>query len=764
MKRVSFLLSLSLLPALSLVPTTQVFAQNTQNTPAPLTLDQLFPEKPLTGKSARNVKWSPDDRYVAYLWNAYDDKGFDLWIYDTKDNKAKRVTTIDSFFAFDRELPAIKERYEKDKVENERRKKLDEKERKKLEDEDKQKERDRKEPLKEYSGVGEIEWAHKSNDLLLTYKNDIYRCDMNGKLTRLTKTRDNENDIRWTKDDTGFTFRRADGVYRARFDSPVLVQLNPELPTGLTTQGYVISPDETKLLITTSKSIGGPERQVSYITYRERFAKAMVTNRSVGDDPWNNESYLFAYDLNDLNDDPAIKENAKPWEAFKLPAGEAPDSKTFVFATWKRDKKELQVVVGDFAKKTAKPIYKDTSDGEHRSPSLCSPFFTPDGKQVVALLEKGFRHAFLINPLTESATQLTRGDFEVYPLRFSPDGKSLLVRSDKEDTSRMDLYKVKLDTGEMTRLTQKTGTYAVPEIAHKSEKWAASFRAWDTLPEMTIDDKPITDSHAPEAKERITRLVPTRFSFVNRGGQKVEGDIYVPANLDKSIKRPLLIYVYGGPLGTDKQVTNGQADRFGIYCAETLGYLYATIDPRGSSGYGSVFGKANYEKPGTAQVEDLTDGVKYLQSVYNIDADKVGIHGWSFGGFQTQMCLYTAPDVFKLGIAGAGPTEWQNYNTWYVGGVIGANKKADELDKFSLTKIAKNLQSPLLLLHGLEDTNVLAQDTIHVYRELLKAEKGPLVELILDPTGGHGLGGDIKTKDRYAIYAGFLTRRWGIVK
>jgi dipeptidyl aminopeptidase/acylaminoacyl peptidase len=153
--------------------------------------------------------------------------------------------------------------------------------------------------------------------------------------------------------------------------------------------------------------------------------------------------------------------------------------------------------------------------------------------------------------------------------------------------------------------------------------------------------------------------------------------------------------------------------------------------------------------------------VKYLTTEYNVNPEKVGIHGWSFGGFQTQMCLYTAPDVFKLGIAGAGPTEWQNYNNWYVGGVIGANKKAEELDKFSLTKIAKNLQSPMLLLHGMEDTNVLAQDTIHVYQALLKAGKGPLVELVLDPTGGHGLGGDINTRARHEIYAGFLERRWG---
>ncbi len=125
--------------------------------------------------------------------------------------------------------------------------------------------------------------------------------------------------------------------------------------------------------------------------------------------------------------------------------------------------------------------------------------------------------------------------------------------------------------------------------------------------------------------------------------------------------------------------------------------------------------------------------------------------------------MYTAPDVFTLGIAGAGPTEWQNYNTWYSTGVIGPvpNGKAEDLDKYSLTYLAKNLRGPLLLLHGMEDTNVLFQDTVKVYRKLLQAGKGPLVELAIDPTGGHGMGGDMDTRDRHAIYATFLAKWWG---
>jgi dipeptidyl aminopeptidase/acylaminoacyl peptidase len=228
-----------------------------------------------------------------------------------------------------------------------------------------------------------------------------------------------------------------------------------------------------------------------------------------------------------------------------------------------------------------------------------------------------------------------------------------------------------------------------------------------------------------------------------------------------------MIYTYGGPLATTKNVTEGSLSSagylFNMYLAYRHGYVTATIDTRGMSGYGGHFEGANWEQPGKPQSEDLVDGVTFLVENHGVDPEKVGINGWSFGGFQAQYCLYAEPDVFKLGIAGAGPTEWQNYNTWYANIFIGDAPLGDPdtLDQYSLTKLAKNLKSPLLLLHGMEDTNVLFQDTIHVYRELLKAGKGPLVELVIDPTGGHGMGGDIKTRDRYEIYEAFLMKHWG---
>ncbi len=239
--------------------------------------------------------------------------------------------------------------------------------------------------------------------------------------------------------------------------------------------------------------------------------------------------------------------------------------------------------------------------------------------------------------------------------------------------------------------------------------------------------------------------------------------MFKPGDMKPGEKRPLLIYVYGGPLGTRKQVSEGSyssdAYFFAQYMTRRHGYITCTIDPRGMSGYGAAFERANFEQVGRPQVEDLVDGVRWLVKNHGADPKRVGIHGWSFGGFQTQMCLYTEPGVFKCGMAGAGPTEWENYNSWYSTGTIGKSRVGSpDLKKYSLLPLAKNLEGKLLLIHGMEDANVLYQDTVRVYRELLKAGKETLVELFLDPTGGHGLGGDVKRLNRARKYEEFLLR------
>jgi dipeptidyl aminopeptidase/acylaminoacyl peptidase len=204
---------------------------------------------------------------------------------------------------------------------------------------------------------------------------------------------------------------------------------------------------------------------------------------------------------------------------------------------------------------------------------------------------------------------------------------------------------------------------------------------------------------------------------------------------------------------------------FGMYMAAKHGYVTVAVDTRGHSNYGRRFSGANFEQVGLPQAEDLEDLHKHMAAKLGVDSARVGLNGWSFGGFQTQYVLYSKPDLFAAGIAGAGPTEWENYNSWYSGRTIGkVDRSKPNLRKYSLLPMAKNLKHPLLLVHGMQDPNVLYQDTVNVYRELLMTGKEALVDLFLDPDGEHGLGGAIKPAGWHRKYERFWLDHLGTVK
>jgi len=748
---------------------------------AGLKFDDLFPRQSFFGQVPGNLTWSPNDRYLLYTHRKIDEMGgADLYLMDAQTGETKRLTTMDLMARFDRDIPKAKERYTKDKAEEDKSLTLNDLEYREWRLKRREENEKRREPLPSYPGVGGLEWSPNSDAFLMVYRGDIFQWKLGEDLPKqLTKTRDAESRPAYTSDGKGFTFQRGSSVYRAMFDSPMVEQLNPELPTGQTMSGYNISPDGTKLMVISSRWQEA-DRKVTYISYKERFAKPITVSRGVADDEFKVQTYIYLYDI-EANAD-ATKGDGKPWEIWKWPGGKewqedsispnpwSPDSKRFVFATWKRISKDFEIAVADIEKRQIKTIYKSKPDGEHTTPGMANPMFTKDGKNVITLLDaSGFRHAWMIDPTTEKTTQLTDGTYEAYPQQLSEDGKKLFVMANKEHQARNDLYSVDLETKRMDRVTRQTGFYNAPAISDSGKRVAIQFRNWATPNEVYVlgdGEKKISDSHRGTF-DKVNKIKPELFTFKNREGFDIHGFMFLPPGFKKTDKRPLMIYVYGGPLGTGKSVEDGSynstAYLFNMYLTQVLGFVTCTIDTRGQSGYGNVFGKANWQKPGEAQVVDLADTAKYMIANYGVDPKKVAVNGWSFGGYQTQMCMFTAPDVFTLGIAGAGPTEWQNYNTWYSTGVIAPNLtgKPEDLDKYSLTHLAKNLRSPLMLLHGMEDDNVLFQDTVAVYRKLLQYGRGPLVELALDPTGGHGMGGDMDNRDRHAIYLAFINRWWG---
>lgn len=747
-----------------------------------LKFDDLFPRMPFFGRSAGAVEWSEDDRYAGYLWNAYDSKSNDLWLYDAKSGKSTRVTSPEMFMEFDPEIKKALERYKKEDRERDERNRLDAKAyREAIVKLRKEQETPPATPKPSYPGPGEYAWSHKGHEMLIVYRGDIYRWKVgDAKPVRLTKTRDSEGDVRWMPDDSGFFFRRGEGLYKMKFDGAYIEQLNPKLPDNLPFQSYSLSPDGTKMMLFCEKS--GTYKQIEWTTYKNRFGQVRRQTQFLGmaDEKLQEEKRLFLYDISKGDDD-----DNKPWEVWKWKSeGEelrdasfnqepwSPDSKRITFATFDTLSREIELHVADVSARKDEIVHKTNFPGESQSAQACSPMFTHDGTKIVCEFETtGWRLPWMVDPATKTAKALCQGEFEAYPVSLSPDDKSLIVYSTALHPARAQVYRINLADGEMKRLTTGTGNYGPPSVSHDTERMIATFKNWSTPSEAYVvhgsRQDQLTASFDPSVFAKVNKIKPELMSFKNRHGQDIHGFVFLPPGFKKGDKRPCVVYTYGGPLGNGNTVEDGafgsDAYLFHLYLTYALGYVTISVDPRGSSGYGASFVRSNFGHVGEVQNEDLVDCAKFMQTEYGTDPEKTALHGWSFGGWQTQYTMYHSPDVFTLGIAGAGPTEWQNYNQWYTQETIAIQPegKVEDVDKFSLTKVAMNLKHPLMILHGMDDDNVLFVHTVNVYRVLAQYGLTPLVELVVDPTGSHGLGGDISRRDTFAIYVEFFLKHWG---
>jgi dipeptidyl aminopeptidase/acylaminoacyl peptidase len=429
------------------------------------------------------------------------------------------------------------------------------------------------------------------------------------------------------------------------------------------------------------------------------------------------------------------------------------------------------------ADENAKPemILERRGDVHHELVNVMAPEFTPDGKTLVMILaDHDWRQPYAFDVASKQLRRLVSGDFEAYRLLgFTPDSKTLFVASNKGDLASMNLWRVDMASGQMTALGA-TPDYHRNGVVSRSGQWlAANAGHWGQRPELKLirglgevqPPKTLTASHDP-AFDAVHVMQPERLSFANRHGDTLHAYVFKPAGWKASDRRPAVVYIYGGPLNdrhtveTDSFQNTGYL--FGMYMAAKHGYVTVSIDTRGHSNYGRRFSGANWERVGQPQTEDLEDLHRYMSANLGIDPSRVGLNGWSFGGFQTQHTLFTQPDLFAAGIAGAGPTEWENYNSWYSGRTIGAvDRSKPVLRKYSLLPLAKGLKKPLLLVHGMMDPNVLYQDTVNVYRALLESGKESLVDLFLDPDGEHAMGGAVKPAAWHRKYESFWLRHLG---
>lgn len=370
--------------------------------------------------------------------------------------------------------------------------------------------------------------------------------------------------------------------------------------------------------------------------------------------------------------------------------------------------------------------------------------FMPDGKRFIVMNENdGWKHLYMYDMAGKQIKQITRGEWEVTSLEgLDPKGSKLYYTSTQTSPLGRDLYVVDLgSTRAPKRLTGGNGTHSIS--MSKGAKYFINTFSNSTTPTLVTLHKAKGDTiriieDNKELKERLSEWDMPVKEFIKIPVNGVELNAYVlkPQNFDPNKKYPLFMTQYSGP------GSQSVADRWGLGWEAALlkeGYLVACVDGRGTGFRGEEFRKCTYGNLGDLEVKDQIAAAEWFGKQDFVDAKRIGIYGWSYGGFMALNCILKGADTFAAAIAVAPVTSWRYYDTIYTelyNGLPQDNPKG--YDDNSPINFADSLKGKLLLAHGTADDNVHIQNSYEMIEKLIKAGKD--FEWLIYTDKDHGMG------------------------
>jgi dipeptidyl aminopeptidase/acylaminoacyl peptidase len=364
----------------------------------------------------------------------------------------------------------------------------------------------------------------------------------------------------------------------------------------------------------------------------------------------------------------------------------------------------------------------------------------------------GYSHLYTVNVGTGETTQLTSGDFEVLDARLSRDGSTWFLTTNRHSPHQQHAERMPADGGTLTRLTQASGTHDAtvsPDGDRLATLYSTTNQPADLyLKDATADAEPtrITESPTDEWAAYDWRM-PEITRFEASDGVEVPAHVFRPENPNGAA----VFFVHGA--GYLQNVIKDFPPYFREYMFHNmladLGYTVVDVDYRGSAGYGRDWRTAVYRYMGGRDLQDHVDAAEWVGETYDIPAERRFIYGGSYGGFMTLMALFTAPDHFGGGAALRSVTDWAHYNEVYTSNILN-HPQTDSLAYARSSPIyhAEGLDDPLLMPHGLVDTNVQAQDIFRLTQRLIELGKENW-ELAIYPVEGHGFEEPSSWTDEY---------------
>ncbi|SFL05012.1 dipeptidyl-peptidase-4 [Lysobacter sp. cf310] len=701
-----------------------------QNAPEKLTLEALAGDAPLSGPSLTKPRIAPDGSRVGFLRGKERDKNrLDLWAYDIASGTSKLLVDSDDV------LPGAEVLSDAEKARRERQR------------------------IAALSGIVDYQWSPDAKTLLFPLGGELYLYDLSktgkaavrkltngegfatdpklspmggyvsfvrgrnlwvidladGKATQLTSdgsdtigngiaefVADEEMDRHtgywWAPDDSAIAFARID-------ESPVPVQ-----------KRYEVYPDRTDVV----------EQRYPAAGDRNVLIQLGVIAPRGGEPRWvdlgkNRDIYLARVD----------------WR----------DGRHLTFQRQSRDQHLLELIETDLDSGKQRTLASERA--QTWVPLNNDLHFLKDGRILWNSERSGYEHLYLLSADGRKATPLTSGDWPVDSvLAVDEDAGQVYFAAGKDSPLDVQIYRVALSGGAIERLSKSDGIHNA-SFARNASVYVDNWSNPLTPPQLelyrndgsriaALIDNDLADAKHPYARYRQAHREIEFGSLTAADGKtRLQYSVLKPSGFDPAKRYPVVVNVYGGPAA--QTVKRAWAPDFNQYLAQH-GYVVFSIDNRGTPRRGAAFGGALYGKQGTVEVADQLKGVAWLKSQPWVDGERIGVYGWSNGGYMSLMLLAKASDAYACGVAGAPVTDWALYDSHYTERYMGLpDKNVAGYREARVLEHIDGLKSPLLLIHGMADDNVLFSNSTVLMSAL--QQRGQPFELMTYPGAKHGLKG-----------------------
>lgn len=705
---------------------------------ADLTVERLFEAPDLQGETLRSLRFSPDGRLVSYLKpRTGDTNAFDLWAYDVARNEHRLLVDARALVPAERALSP---------------------------EEEARRERARIASLR---GIVDYAWAPSSGALLFPLDGDLYWVTLGSagpEVRQLTATEDYETDPRISPQGRYVSFVRDQDLWVLELETgrerALTVDGDGPVSNGVAefiaqeemdrATGYWWSPDERRIAYARvdERPVAEVERfevladRVQVI--RQRYPAAGTANALVT---------LHVAELGsgesrplDLGPEADIYLARVHWY---------PESDALLVQRQSRDQKRLDLLRMPADGATPRLLFSETSDSWVELHDELS--FFPSRRQFLwASQRSGHRHLYLYGYDGSLVHAVTAGAWDVdadrgVALRGVDERRGIVyfMATEKSPLERH-LYAARLGRGDPARprritegdrwhdvviaphLARFVATTSDPATPPQVALHAISGKRLAWIAENRLDG---THPYAPYAGDHV---LPDYGTLPAADGTPLHWQLHRPAGFDPARRYPAIVVVYGGP---GAQLVQRRFDARGSLFAQQLarrGYAVFTLDNRGSSGRGQAFAAALQGRLGGVEVEDQVRGVEHLRSLPWIDPARVGVYGWSYGGYMSLLMLMRAPEAFAAGVSGAPVTDWRLYDTHYTERYLGHPAgAAAAYEAAGVLPHAEGLAGRLLLIHGMADDNVLFTHSTLLIDRLTKL--GKRFEVIPYPGAKHAL-------------------------